>query len=123
MSETLEAKAKLSEEVAALRGMLAELCLKFAEQPRSAVATRQLKYILSKMDQWLATFGPKPELDMSEPSREEVDDALLAYREKGFRGLSARERFVIEWFDRRYRPNGRSFRLDHMATLGPMLGG
>jgi hypothetical protein len=111
MTETLEAKAKLATEVAALRGMLAELCIQFSTQPRSAVATRQLKYILSKMDQWLATFGPKPEVDITDPTREEIDDALLAYREKGFRGLSARERFVIEWFDKEYRPGGRSFRI------------
>lgn len=112
MSEALEAKAKIAEDVGELREMLADICLRLAQQPRSAVATRQLKYILSKMDQWLASFGPKPEVDTSEPDRDEIDSMLIAYREKGYRGLSQRERFVLEFFDRRYRPQGRTFRMN-----------
>ena len=111
--ETPDSKLTVAKDVADLRELLAELCLRLSAQPRSAVASRQLKYILSKMDQWLASFGPKPEVDISEPARDEIDDALLAYREKGWRGLSQRERYVVEWFDREYRPQRRSFRVDH----------
>ena len=103
MSEVLDAKSKLATEVKDIRDLLAEVCQRLAKLPRSTVATRQLSLILSKMDQWLAEFGPKPAVDESEPNRDEIDDALSAYRDRGFVGLTVRQRFIIEWFDRNYR--------------------
>lgn len=110
MSEVLEAKAKIAQEVQATRELLLESCQRLAKLPRSTVATRQLNLILTKLDQWLAEFGPKPSIDESEPSRDEIDAALRAYRSRGFAALSVREQFIVEWFDKTYRTSSFSRR-------------
>ena len=60
MSDVIESKAAVINEVLPVCELLCELHAKLAEQPRSTTATRSLGYIIKKLEGWHEAFALEP---------------------------------------------------------------
>jgi hypothetical protein len=108
MPQTLIEKARIIREVEPIVDMLNELKQQLDQLPRTAVATRQLGVIICKLVAWRETYEPRAGAEQSEvvsavPDRDEIDHTLKAYRRNGYFGLTDREKYVIDFFDKNYR--------------------
>lgn len=104
---TLTEKARIIKEVEPVAELLEDIKAQLDELPRSSVATRQLAVIICKLRTWQETYEPRTGSEQKEelgevPPREEIDRVLKAYRRNGYFGLTDREKYVLEFFDRHY---------------------
>lgn len=108
MPAALQDKARVIQEVEPIVELLADVKRELETLPRSAVATRQLGVIICKLVAWRETYEPRvgnteQNDDINEvPQRDEIDRVLKAYRRNGYFGLTDREKYVLEFFDRHY---------------------
>lgn len=72
MSDVLESKAAVINEVLPVRDLLCELHGKLAEQPRSTTATRQLGTIIKKLEGWHEAFTLEPPVQQKSANKEEL---------------------------------------------------
>lgn len=117
MADALKVKVEVFQEVEPILELLREVHGRLDALPRSTVAARQLHLIISRLATWKTAYEPlqaKPKADvailptnpsagaLAPPSRYEIDLALKSYRRNSYFGLSEREKFCIEYFDKTY---------------------
>lgn len=94
-------KLTIIREVEPVKDLLVEIKSKLQDTPRSKYAAQNLSQIINKLDKFSETFMPQKTASV-DPSRQEIDEVLIRYKEQGYFALSEREKFVINYFDRNY---------------------
>lgn len=80
MSDVLDSKAEVIDEILPIRDLLKEHHERLAAQPRSTTASRQLATIITKLEGWHQAFTLRPV--RQEPPRIPTREELLAELEE-----------------------------------------